>query len=159
MPSVSLVKLERIGSAGQFVAGPSDGLVGDTVNYQMIVTNRGTSTIGVNLKDDGCDAGTLAPTGPQAVLGGASLTFTCSHRLTAADGAQYINTALVTANNAGPQQATATASVTTNIKAVGGVAGATKTIVKKQAKHAKVKKVVKHAKAARAVIRAADFTG
>jgi hypothetical protein len=158
-PSVSLVKLERVGSAGDFVAGPSAGSVGDTVYYQMIVTNKGTSTIGVNLKDDGCDAGTLAPAGPQAVLGGASLTFTCSHRLAAADGAQYINTALVTANNAGPQEATATASVTTNINAVAGVAGATKTIVKKQGKHAKVKKVVKRAKAARAVIRPADFTG
>ena len=154
------MKLERIGSAGEFVAGPSGGSVGDTVYYEMIVTNRGTSTIGVNLKDDGCDAGTLAPTGPQAVLGGASLTFTCSHRLTTADGAQYINTALVTANNAGPQQATATASVTTTIKAVGGVAGVTKTIVKKQAKHAKLKKVVKRARGGRrAVIRAADFAG
>lgn len=167
-PSVSLVKLERIGTSGDFAPGPLTAPVGSTVYYEMIATNTGTTTISVNLTDDGCDSGTVGPLGPQAILPGASLTFTCSHTLIAADGTQYVNTALVTANNAGPTPATATASATTTIAApaapvTGGVAGAGKTITHraKHAKvaHAKVKKVVKRAKPARAVIRSAHFTG
>lgn len=159
-PSVSLTKLERVGAAGNFVAGPVTAAVGKTVAYELVVTNTGTTTISVNLKDDGCDAGTLSPAGPQAILAGASLTFTCSHKLAAADGAQYVNTALVTANNAGSQEATAIASATTKI-GVSGVAGATKTITKKHktVKVTKVKKVVRRAKPARPVLRTADFTG
>ena len=85
----------------------------------------------------------------------------------AADGQSYVNTALATAENAGPVKATATATVAANIaapvvvtapKPSSGVLGATKT--SKPAKHVLAKKkVIKRAKPARAVIRAADFTG
>lgn len=152
-PTITLVKLERAGTAG-FTGGPITVKVGDFVAYQMVVTNTGTSTVSVALRDDGCDAGTLAPTGPQAILPGASLTYTCSHKIVAADGRQYVNTALATAENAGPAKATATASVTATI-ARGSVLGAQT----KLTKHVKAKKVTKRAKPARPVILAADFTG
>jgi hypothetical protein len=154
-PTITLVKLERAGNAG-FARGPITVKVGDFVTYQMVVTNTGTSTVSVSLRDDGCDAGTLAPTGPQAILPGASVTYTCSHKIVAADGRQYVNTALATAENAGPTKATATASVTATI-ARGSVLGAQTKL--KQVKAKKVKKVTKRAKPARPVILAADFTG
>jgi hypothetical protein len=156
-PSIGLVKLERVGTTGSFVAGPVTAAIGQTVYYQLVVKNNGSTTIGVSVKDDGCDAGTLSPAGPQAILTGGTLTLTCSHRIVAADGAQYVNTALATAQNASPQQTSVTATAVAKVGA-GGVAGVTKTI-RKAATPKKVVKVKKVAKPARAVIRAADFTG
>jgi uncharacterized repeat protein (TIGR01451 family) len=166
-PTIALVKLERVDAGGAFAAGPLSVAVGQTVSYQMVVTNTGSSTVSVTLADDGCDAGTLAPVGPRAILPGASFTYTCSHTIVAADGQSYTNTALATAENAGPVKATATATVIANIaapqtvvvsKPSSGVLGATKT--SKPAKHVLAKKkVIKRAKPAKAVIRAADFTG
>ena len=171
-PTIALVKLERVDVGGPFVAGPLSVSVGQTVYYQMVVTNTGSSTVSVTLTDDGCDAGTFTPVGPQAILPGASFTYTCSHTIVAADGQSYMNTALATAENAGPVKATATATVVANIaapqpvvvsapKPTSGVLGAAKTSkTAKPAKHVLAKKkVIKRAKPARAVIRAANFTG
>jgi hypothetical protein len=155
-PTISLVKLERVGSSGSFVAGPVAAQAGETVSYLLTVRNAGTTTVSVNLRDDGCDVGTLSPAGPQALAAGASLTFSCSHRIVAADGARFVNTAVATANNASPQPVSVSASVTANV-GVSGVKAANKTFHKQKVKN--VKKVKKVAKPARAVVRAADFTG
>jgi hypothetical protein len=154
--SITLVKLERVGTTGDFVAGPVTAKVGDTIYYQITVTNTGPAA-SVNISDPGCTG--LAPAGPQGLETGKSVTFTCSHALVAADGSSYTNTVTATATAASGVPATATASVTATV-GVGAVLGVTKTI-----KHAgparkhKVKKVTKQAKPARARVRAAGVTG
>ena len=154
--SITVVKLERVGSTGAFVAGPVTAKVGDTIYYQITVTNTGPAA-SVNVSDPGCTG--LAPAGPQGLETGKSLTYTCSHMLVAADGSSYTNTVMATATAASGVPATASASVTATI-GVGAVLGVTKTI-----KHAgkarmhKVKKVTKQAKPARARVRAAGVTG
>jgi hypothetical protein len=92
----------------------------------------------------------------------------------AADGQSFTNTALATAENAGPVKATATSNVVATIAAAttpaattpvaaSGVLGAAKTLKPAKKAKAKVKratkKVIKRAKPARAVIRSANFTG
>ena len=83
------------------------------------------------------------PVGPKAILPGASLTYTCSHAIVAADGQSYLNTALATAENAGPVKATATSALSrpsaaaTTPVAASSVLGAAKTL--KPAKKAKAK--------------------
>lgn len=163
-PSITLTKLERDGSTGAFTAGPITAKVGDTIDYQLVVVNTGTTDVSVNLQDPGCTS--LSLTGPQAVSAGASLTYTCSHVITAADGASYTNTAVATANNAGPVEASVQSTVVATIGTAsasgntGGVAGASKTIKKHHVKKHKAIKRVKHkAKAARAKVAPGRVTG
>jgi hypothetical protein len=156
-PTITLVKLERVGHTGSFVGGPVSAKVGDTIDYELVVTDTGSTDVSVNLTDTGCTS--LMPMGPQGLRAGASLTFTCSHVITAADGSSYTNTATATANNAGPVKATVKATVTATIGTTSGVKGASKTIrTHKKVAH-KVKKVTKKAKAAHAVRARARVTG
>ena len=155
-PAVSLVKTERVGSAGAFVRGPVRGKVGQRIFYRMTVTNPGTVPVSVTVKDPGCDAGTIKPVGAAVLNPGASFTFTCSHLLKARDGKQYVNVAVATATASNGAQATATSRVVANVVA-GEVLGTQKT-VKKKAKP-KVKKVTKKAKPAKPVTAGASFTG
>lgn len=164
--SISIVKLERVGTSGDFVPGPLTVKVGDTVEYQITVTNKGTADASVNLSDTLC--GSLAPSGPQAVVAGASLTYTCSHLVVATDAPAYTNTATATATGANPTPMTVSSSVVANVT-TSGVLGATTTVTKKapatkakthaKAKKTKVKKVTKRAKHAVAHVKSAGFTG
>jgi len=154
--SISLVKLERVGTTGAFEAGPVNAKVGQTVYYEIVVTNTGPA-VSLSVADPGCTG--LTPTGPQALETGKSMTFTCSHTIVAADGASYTNVATATGTPASNKPATATASAVANVVA-GGVLGVTaQTKPATVHKHVKVKKVTKVAKPARAVVQAASFTG
>jgi uncharacterized repeat protein (TIGR01451 family) len=101
-PAITLHKVERIGS-GSFTHGPVTGNVGETVDYQMRVTNTGNTTLVIAFTDDQCDSGTLS--GPSVLSGsydastrtlsaGGELLYTCSHVLAAGDQ-PYTNTASV----------------------------------------------------------------
>jgi uncharacterized repeat protein (TIGR01451 family) len=102
-PAIQLIKLERIGSAS-FVHGPLTGNVGDTVDYEMMVTNTGNTPLELVFTDDQCDNGTLsAPSvvtgnytaGSQTLAPGGEIRYTCSHVLASGDQ-PYTNTASVT---------------------------------------------------------------
>jgi hypothetical protein len=99
-PAITLVKLERIGSAA-FTHGPVTGIVGDKVDYEMDVTNTGNTPLALSFTDDQCDGGTLS--GPTVVSGNydtatqslaptGEVQYTCSHVLGANDQ-PYTNTA------------------------------------------------------------------
>ena len=165
-PSITLAKTQRVGATGDFTAGPVTAKVGDTVYYQLVVTDTGTTDVSANLSDAGCES--VLPAGPQGISAGKSLTYTCSHTITAADGSTYTNTAVATATNASPTTASAQSSVSANI-VTGGVAGASKSVThhsthkvvrhKRIKKAKKIKKVTHKAKAAHAVIAHAGVTG
>jgi hypothetical protein len=172
---ITLTKLERIGT-GSFVAGPLSGHVGDSIAYQLNVTNTGTAWLTVTMSDPGCDAGTIAPASGVAVAPGESTTFTCVHTLVTADGSTFVNTAVATGTAGNGESVHATSSVTAAVTAVAvSAAGTTvkplvkkavKKVVKKHVvkvqKHAVkhvVKKVTKKAKPAHPVTAKAHVTG
>jgi hypothetical protein len=96
-PSLSIEKLQRIGSKTQYTPSTLTGEVGQTVEYEIVVKNTGNIPLALSaLSDPHCDAGTIAG-GPGAAplpIGEAS-RFTCTHLLTAADrtAGSYTNTA------------------------------------------------------------------
>jgi hypothetical protein len=173
--AVVLTKLERVGTTGSFVTGPVTGRVGDTVYYQLSVQNTGNVMVTVTVNDPGCDAGTLVATSGVGIGPTGVATFTCSHKLTAADGSSFVNTAIATGTAGNGTRATSTSSVTAQVqptivvaaastsihtKAVPKKVVAKKVVHKHKAKHTKhVKKVTKKAKPARPVVAQAHFTG
>jgi hypothetical protein len=92
-----LKKLQRIaGSGGAFTMAQVTGSVGQTVEYEIVITNDGTTPLTFsNFSDPHCDAGTIAGgPGETAVVPGASTTYTCRHLLTGVG--TYTNVATVT---------------------------------------------------------------
>jgi hypothetical protein len=95
-PGLSIKKEQRIaGSNGGYVPTPLSGEVGDTVDYQMVVTNTGNVPMEISaFADPHCDAGTIsgAPVGTILAVG-ASTTYLCRHVL--GEAGTYTNTAEV----------------------------------------------------------------
>jgi hypothetical protein len=82
-PGISIVKTERVGSRGNFVRGPLRALLGAQLQYRIVVTDTGNTSLSVAFLDPRCDAGTLSPTGPQPVAVDGSILYSCSHVLVA----------------------------------------------------------------------------
>lgn len=184
-PAVAVTKLQRVGSVGDYTSAPIAATVGQTIAYQINVVNTGNVMLTVTLQDARCDAGTVAPATGQGVGPTSTVTFTCTHLLTAADVGSFVNTAIGTGTAGNGQQVTGTATVTAQVTAAtatSGVLGTTKTVTtttvtKKVAKKAvakkaaakkktvakkvkaKPKKVTKQAKPAKPVVVGAHFTG
>jgi uncharacterized repeat protein (TIGR01451 family) len=142
-PAIAIVKSERLGSTGSYRPGPINVLVGQTIDYHMVVTNTGGVALTVTLLDPRCDPGTLQAVGSTTLAPGAVVAYICSHRLLATDRIPFVNTATATAVtpagvSVGPVSSKVVAQPT------GGVLGAsfTKTTpkVKKVAVKPKVKK-------------------
>jgi hypothetical protein len=98
-------KVSASGVAGTFVDStqqfPLAATLGDTITYSMTLKNTGTTDLTVDLTDGVCDAGTLAGAGGRdgtadPLAGGQSVTYTCTHVLTANDPDPLTNTACTT---------------------------------------------------------------
>ena len=98
-------KVSLSGDAGTFVDStarfPLAATVGDTVTYSMTLHNTGTADLTVDLTDPVCGAGTISgPDGRDGsadpLAAGASVTYTCTHVLTANDPQVLTNTACTT---------------------------------------------------------------
>ena len=101
-PAFELEKLQQIqGSGTGFTTSPLSGAIGETVDYEIILTN--TATVAETFSgftDAPCDAGTISGgPGHEAVGPGQSTVYTCSHRLSA--GGIYLNAATVTGSTVG----------------------------------------------------------
>ncbi len=101
-PSFTLVKLQSLTSSG-FTTAPITAQVGQTINYEIVVTNTGNTPLSLALVDAMC-TGISAPTGN--IVGGnlqvgGTATYTCSHVVVAADFPVYVNVAQVTATPPG----------------------------------------------------------
>jgi hypothetical protein len=106
-PEFSIEKLQKIdGSQSPFTTEELEGEVGQTVDYEIIVTNTGNVPLTMsNFTDAGCDEGTIEgpsvnpvqPAGPSIPPG--KTTYTCKHTLTLIEaGSEYSNTATDTGN-------------------------------------------------------------
>src|SRR4051794_3213733 len=87
-------KASLSGAPGTFVdstaQNPLAATLGDTVTYSMTLTNTGSADLTVDLNDAICDGGTISgPDGRDGtgdpLAAGASVTYTCTHVLTAND--------------------------------------------------------------------------
>jgi hypothetical protein len=101
-PAFTIEKKQRIGSSATFTKAPLTGLVGQIVEYEMIVQNTGNvPLVFSNFTDPNCEPGTIKggpgttplQPGPTPEAGEKS-TFTCTHQLTSTE--RYENVASVT---------------------------------------------------------------
>jgi hypothetical protein len=102
-PGIKVVKLQRDGTSGAFTSNDITASVGDTIYYEIVVTNTGDTTLKLSLSDPHCDSGTVQ--GPILVSGtltndtlsaGGVAEYTCWHVVTAADLPSYTNVGTVT---------------------------------------------------------------
>jgi hypothetical protein len=93
-PGFSIEKLQEIaGSNAGFTSAPLTGEVGQTVNYEIVVTNTGNVPLTFSeFTDAKCESVTGGPV--EAVAPGASTTYFCQHLLTEAKA--YSNSGTVT---------------------------------------------------------------
>jgi hypothetical protein len=110
-PAFTIEKLQK--TTGSFTEEALTGEVGQTVDYEIVVTNTSNTALTLSSFSDGhCDPGTIeGGPGTKALVPGQATTYTCSHKLTAADQAagRYENVATETAEAA---QAPAGAPIT-----------------------------------------------
>jgi hypothetical protein len=94
-PAFTIEKAQKIeGTGGSFTTSPLSGKVGQTVDYQIVVTDTGNTTLTFGALNDGkCQAIEGAPS--KALATGESATYTCHHMLAAVGS--YENNATVTA--------------------------------------------------------------
>lgn len=106
-PGFAIQKLQKIeGKAGEFTTEKLEAVSGETVDYEIVITNTGNTPLTFGpLNDPKCDPGTIEggpgnnPVAP-AELGkpAGTTTFTCKHTLTVQDevAGEYTNTATET---------------------------------------------------------------
>jgi len=103
-PTPGLTVLKSQTSSGPYV-------VGDTIGYNIVVTNSGNVTLtGVTVNDSSAILGTCTPTQPATLAPGANLTCTATHVVTQADinNGSYVNTATGDSNETPPGTSTVT---------------------------------------------------
>jgi hypothetical protein len=110
-PAFTVEKLQEIeGSGSGLTAAPLRALLGQTVDYQVNVTNTGRvpETL-TSISDPNCDAGTLVGgPGSNPLVPGESTTYACDHVLTAVG--TYTNQATATAITVGGRPLTLTSN-------------------------------------------------
>jgi hypothetical protein len=121
---VVMTKLVRIDGSGAFTGGPVNTSPGNTLNYQMTVSNTGQTPLVISFTDPKCDAGTMSEprvlTGAydnasQTLSAGGSIRYTCAHSVTALDTPAYDNTASVTGTTPGGTKVQDSDSVSANV--------------------------------------------
>ena len=142
---LSIVNYERIDSNRNYVRGPIAGIVGQTSDYKIVVTNTGNVALDVTLSDQDCDAGTITPAGSLTLAPGDSQTYFCTTLIKKFGGPNHINTATANGQNSGVSPSTVTVSswVYTKVREGGGA----------------VKGVHHRAKPPKPVVAPANFTG
>jgi hypothetical protein len=129
-PSFSIEKLQKIeGSGGEFTTTELGAVAGETVDYEIVITNTGNVPLTFGpLTDPKCDEGTIEggpganPVEPAGVSKPAGkTTFTCRHTLTLEDelAHEYTNTATETGTPPENEGAPVTNSSNTVVVKVG----------------------------------------
>jgi hypothetical protein len=122
VPGIKVVKLQRDGTSGPFTSNQITASVGDTIFYEIQVTNTGNVPLTLSLNDAHCDSGTVqGPVGISGTLNGDVLSaggvaqYTCSHVVTANDLPQFTNVAIVTGQPPSGPPVHGTGTVVANI--------------------------------------------
>ena len=164
VPGIAIIKSQRNGSSGTFTRSQITVKVGDTIEYRIVVSNTGNTSLAVTLADPRCEG--ITPSDVITLAAGGSKTYRCSHVFAASDPQNYTNTATARGETpSGAKVGPVSASVVARGAAVLGAKKVHK--VHKVQKVQKVKKVkkapvkpVKHvAKKPKPVVKPAQFTG
>jgi uncharacterized repeat protein (TIGR01451 family) len=92
-PSFTIEKQQRLKGEAGYTTSELNGEVGQTVEYEIIVKNTGTTSIKFSkLTDAKCEG--ISPSGEVEVAGGGEQVYTCSHVLTTTG--KYGNTGTIT---------------------------------------------------------------
>ncbi len=118
-PSFTLTKLQSDTTSPTFTTSPITANIGDTIQYEIVVTNTGNTPLNLALVDTMCTS-IAGPTGSavsngQLAIGGTAM-WTCLHVVVAGDFPTYVNVAQVTATPPGgsplpPQRASVLANI------------------------------------------------
>jgi uncharacterized repeat protein (TIGR01451 family) len=162
--SLSIVKTQRLGDAGNFTRSELTAHAGEWIEYRIVVSNTGQTPLAIVLTDPHCDSTMLAPSGTVTVEAGSSQTYRCSHRVAALDGSTIVNTAVAVGTT---PPGTAVGPVASRVSANKvGVLGATKVHTVKQVRRAvkkaaptRVKAVRRLAQKPKPIVQAAHFLG
>jgi uncharacterized repeat protein (TIGR01451 family) len=146
-----VAKTQRV--TGDFTSVEIATKVGDRIQYHIVVTNSGNTSLKVTLSDPKCDG--LAPSGQVTIGAGASQTYSCSHVVTASDPTFIVNTATARGTTPAGRSVGPVSSTVTAKKAA--VLAAKK--VKKVKPVKKVEPVKKVATKPKPVTKPAQFTG
>ena len=94
-PEFTIEKFQEVDGSG-LTTKPLSGLIGQTVDYEIVVKNTGNVPLTfASFTDPHCDSGTIGGgPGSTPVAPGASTTYTCDHVLTSVGS--YVNVATVT---------------------------------------------------------------
>jgi hypothetical protein len=124
-PGIEVVKLQRDGTSGPFTSNQITASVGDTIHYEIRVTNTGSTTLTLSLNDPHCDAGTIQ--GPSAISGtlnantlsaGGVAQYNCSHHYVQGDPTSFTNVATVTGTPSSGPPVSGTSIVTATRRTV-----------------------------------------
>src|SRR5439155_17928750 len=92
-PAFSIEKLQRIENESNYTTNELGAVVGQTVEYKIVVKNTGNTSIKFSeLSDAKCEG--ISPSGEVEVGSGGEQVYTCSHVLLSAG--KYGNTATIT---------------------------------------------------------------
>jgi uncharacterized repeat protein (TIGR01451 family) len=101
-PSFTIEKLQKIAGESSFTKSELTGTIGQTVEYEIIVTNTGNVPLKFSsFSDPRCEGITGGP-GASALAPGEATTYTCSHTLTSTG--PYTNVASVEGSNGTSRQ-------------------------------------------------------
>jgi len=115
-PEFTIEKLQElqgtVGSGGTFTKQPLTGKLGETVDYEILVTNIGHVSLTLsNFVDAKCDSGTIGGgPGAKALAPKETTIYTCSHVLSSSGANPYINEATVTGTTEGELPLTKTSN-------------------------------------------------
>ncbi len=123
-PGLIVEKLQKIeGGSEGFTKDEISAITGQTIDYEMIVTNSGKEPLTVKFSDPNCDEGTLVgPSEPtlQPQLGSTQAekaTYTCSHKTTVEDqiNGTYSNTAFASGKHESEETTAESNTVVANV--------------------------------------------
>jgi hypothetical protein len=111
-PSFTIEKQQKIGSGG-YTSSQLTGQIGETVDYQIVVTNTGHETLKFKaLQDASCSS---IKGGVKTLASGKSATYTCVHKLTAVGAYENTATACATPQTVGPELCLSSNTVVTEV--------------------------------------------
>ena len=141
-PNFEVAAVQRVKNESKYTTAAVSAEAGETLEYQITVTNTGNTNLTVGTPKGGCT--NFAPSGEQPIGVGAAITYTCTHRAHPTNVPSYGNVVDVVA--AGKEKASN--EVTASVKESKVLAALKTKLAEAEATAAAAKKALETAQAA-----------